>query len=93
MGRDYGFADVVLNGETVKVALFVMTLPYSDAIYMQAFPRECSESFLEGHKRAPAGGVHSAVGGSNSSVEFRFESAMATRRWLSGRLPEIANAR
>ena len=24
---DYGFADVVLNGETVKVALFVMTLP------------------------------------------------------------------
>ena len=49
---DYGFADVVLNGETVKVALFVMTLPYSDAIYMQAFPRECSESFLEGHKRA-----------------------------------------
>ena len=26
---DYGFADVVLNGETVKVALFVMTLPYS----------------------------------------------------------------
>ncbi|MBI1312157.1 hypothetical protein GC176_12770 [bacterium] len=29
---DYGFADVVLNDETVKVALFVMTLPYSDAI-------------------------------------------------------------
>jgi hypothetical protein len=91
VGRDYGFADVVLNGETVKVALFVMTLPYSDAIYMQAFPREGSESFLEGHKRAPAGGVHAAVGVLNSSAEFRFESAMTTRRWLSGRSQGIAN--
>ncbi len=90
---DYGFADVVLNGETVKVALFVMTLPYSDAIYMQAFPRECSESFLEGHKRAPAGGVHSAVGGSNSSVEFRFGSATTTQRWLSARSQGTANGR
>ena len=41
-----------LEGELTKVALFVMTLPYSDAVFMQAFPRECTESFLEGHKRA-----------------------------------------
>ena len=34
---DYGFAHVVLNGETIQVALFVKTLPSSDAIYMQAF--------------------------------------------------------
>ena len=34
---DYGFADVWLKGELTKVALFVMTLPYSDAIFMQAF--------------------------------------------------------
>ena len=33
---DYGFADVLLNGELAKVALFVMTLPYSDAILIQA---------------------------------------------------------
>ena len=67
---DYGFADVVLNGETVKVALFVMTLPYSDAIYMQAFPRECSESFLEGHKRAFEffGGVPVRVSYDNTKV-------------------------
>jgi len=49
---DFGFADVHLNGVLTKVALFVMTLPYSDAIFLQAFPRECTESFLEGHVRA-----------------------------------------
>ena len=67
---DYGFADVVLNGETVKVALFVMTLPYSDAIYLQAFPRECSESFLEGHKRAFEffGGVPTRISYDNSKI-------------------------
>jgi transposase len=67
---DYGFADVVLNDETVKVALFVMTLPYSDAIYMQAFPRECSESFLEGHKRAFEffGGVPTRISYDNSKI-------------------------
>ncbi len=49
---DFGFADVILDGEPTKVALFVMTLPYSDALFIQAFPRECTESFQEGHKRA-----------------------------------------
>jgi transposase len=49
---DFGFADVWPEGEQTKVALFVMTLPYSAAVFMQAFPRECTESFLEGHRRA-----------------------------------------
>jgi len=49
---DFGFAHIDLAGERTQVALFVMTLPYSDAIYLQAFPRECTESFQEGHKRA-----------------------------------------
>ena len=49
---DFGFADVWLDGELTQVALFVMTLPYSDAVYIQAFPKECTEVFLEGHKRA-----------------------------------------
>jgi hypothetical protein len=47
---DFGFAEVKLAGEQVKVALFVMTLPYSDALFIQAFSRECTESFQEGHK-------------------------------------------
>jgi transposase len=49
---DFGEAEVVLDGQATKVALFVMTLPYSDAIFCCAFPRECTEAFLEGHIRA-----------------------------------------
>ena len=67
---DYGFADVWLSGELTKVALFVMTLPYSDALFIQAFPRECTESFLEGHKRAFEffGGVPTRISYDNSKI-------------------------
>lgn len=67
---DFGYADVWLNGELTKVALFVMTLPYSDAIYIQAFPRECTEAFLEGHVRAFAffGGVPRRISYDNSKI-------------------------
>jgi len=49
---DFGFAYVDLAGQRVQVALFVMTLPYSDALFVQAFSRECTEAFQEGHRRA-----------------------------------------
>jgi len=49
---DFGHAHVILDGEEVKVAVFVMTLMYSDAVFCCVFPRECSETFLEGHRRA-----------------------------------------
>ena len=49
---DFGEAEVTLDGRPTKVALFVMTLPYSDALFVHAFPRECTEAFLEGHVRA-----------------------------------------
>ena len=49
---DFGEATIKLQGVETKVALFVMTLPYSGAIFIQAFPRECTESFLEGHRQA-----------------------------------------
>ena len=67
---DFGFADVVVNGQLTKVALFVMTLPYSDAIFIQGFPRECTESFLEGHVRAFAffGGVPIRISYDNSRI-------------------------
>lgn len=67
---DFGFANVWLNGELTKVALFVMTLPYSDAVFLQAFPRECSEAFLEGHRRAFEffGGVPTRISYDNSKV-------------------------
>jgi len=49
---DFGEAQIKLAGEQIKVAFFVLTLTYSDAIYCQVFPKECTESFQEGHKRA-----------------------------------------
>ena len=49
---DFGEATVVYRGQERKVALFVMTLPFSDALFCQIFPRECTESFQEGHRRA-----------------------------------------
>ena len=67
---DFGFAYVDVAGERQQVALFVMSLPYSDAVYTQAFPRECTEAFLEGHNRAFRfiGGVPRKIRYDNSKI-------------------------
>jgi len=67
---DFGEATIQLAGQETKVALFVMTLPYSGAIYVQAFPRECTETFLEGHRRAVEffGGVPRRISYDNSAI-------------------------
>ena len=67
---DFGEAEVVLDGRPTKVAVFVLSLPYSDAIYCRAFPRECTEAFLEGHVRAFAflGGVPRRISYDNSKI-------------------------
>jgi len=67
---DFGEADVTLRGATTRVALFVMTLPYSDAIFCQVFPRECTGAFLEGHRRAFEffGGVPRRISYDNSKI-------------------------
>jgi transposase len=49
---DFGAATVVYRGQERKVAMFVMSLPFSDALFCQIFPRECTETFQEGHRRA-----------------------------------------
>jgi transposase len=67
---DFGEATIRLAGEETKVALFVMTLPYSGAIFVHAFPRECTETFLEGHRRAFEyfGGVPKRISYDNSAI-------------------------
>jgi transposase len=67
---DFGEATVKLAGVETKVALFVMTLPYSGAIFLQVFPRECTETFLEGHRRAFEffGGVPGRISYDNSAI-------------------------
>jgi transposase len=46
---DFGEATVEIAGERVKAALAVMSLPYSDAFFVSAYPRECTETFQQGH--------------------------------------------
>lgn len=46
---DFGQALARVNGQLRKVAFFVMALPYSDASFVMAFERECTETFWEGH--------------------------------------------
>ena len=67
---DFGEATITLCGQETKVALFVMTLPYSGAIFIQAFPRECTETFLEGHRLAFEyfGGVPRRISYDNSAI-------------------------
>jgi transposase len=67
---DFGEATVKLNGIDAKVALFVMTLPYSGAMFVGVFPRECTETFLEGHRRAfeYLGGVPRRISYDNSAI-------------------------
>ncbi len=49
---DFGFALAKVAGELRKIAFFVMSLTYSDATFVMTFPRECTETFWEGHVRA-----------------------------------------
>jgi transposase len=49
---DIGQALVKRGGAFHKVHFFVMGLPYSGALYVQAFERSCTETFLEFMKRA-----------------------------------------
>lgn len=67
---DFGEATLRQSGVERKVALFVMTLPYSGAIFIQAFPRECTEPFLKGHRRAFEffGGVPRRISYDNSAI-------------------------
>jgi transposase len=67
---DFGEALVKVAGQQQKVALFVMTLPYSGAIFIQVFPRECTETFLEGHRQAFEflGGVPKRISYDNSAI-------------------------
>jgi transposase len=80
---DFGHAEVVVAGERVKAAYFVLTLPHSDAFFVRAFPKECTESFQDGHVRAfdYFGGVPTRISYDNSKIAV---AAITGRR---GRTP------
>ncbi len=67
---DFGEARAVYRGRDIKVMFCVMSLPYSDAFFCQAFTRECTETFQEGHVRAFKffGGVPNRISYDNSKI-------------------------
>jgi transposase len=67
---DFGYALARVCGVLRKVAFFVMVLPFSDAFFVIAFERECTESYWEGHARAFEffGGVPQRISYDNSKV-------------------------
>jgi transposase len=67
---DFGHAEVLVAGARHKAALFVLTLPQSNARFACLFPRECTEAFHHGHARAFAffGGVPRRISYDNSKL-------------------------
>jgi transposase len=49
---DFGEALVKVGGVLRKVHFLAMVLPHSDACFVMAFERECTETFWEGHVQA-----------------------------------------
>ena len=83
---DFGHALVNVDGSLRKCPFFVMSLPYSDAFYLQVFERECTGSFWEGHVRAFRffGAVPSRISYDNSKI--------AVARILGGRQRKLTDA-
>ncbi len=67
---DFGYALAKMGGVFRKIAFFIMSLPYSDAFFVMAFDRECTETFWECHVRAFEffGGVPTRITYDNSRV-------------------------
>ncbi len=70
---DFGEATVIVAGVEQKVALAVMTLPYSDAYFVSAYPRECTETFQAGHESAFSfyGAVPVRISYDNTSIAVK----------------------
>ena len=67
---DFGHALVNVDGVLKLRPFFVMSLPYSDAFFVQVFERENTETFWEGHVRAFRffGAVSARISYDNSKV-------------------------
>jgi len=67
---DFGYALAKVAGRLRRVAFFVAALPYSDAMFVMAFERECTETFSEGHVQGFEffGGVPRRISYDNSRV-------------------------
>ena len=70
---DFGEAVVEIAGVRRKAALAVMSLPYSDAFFVTAYPRECTETFQKAHDDSFEffGGVPTKIAYDNTTVAVK----------------------
>lgn len=70
---DFGEALVEIAGVRMKAALAVMSLPYSDAFHVTAYPRECTETFQAAHDTSFEffGGVPTKIAYDNTTVAVK----------------------
>jgi len=70
---DFGEATVVIAGVRMKAAFAVMTLPFSDAWHLSAYPRECTETFQAAHVAAFEffGGVPTRTSYDNTTIAVK----------------------
>ena len=84
---DFGEATVRIAGVECKAALAVMTMPYSDAYFLSAYPRECTETFHAGHVAGYEffGGVPTRTDYDNTSIavsKVKGRERVLTREFL-----------
>jgi transposase len=67
---DFGEAYAIIGGVKIKVHIFVIDLPHSDACFVKAYQRENTEAFCDGHVSAFEffGGVPRRIVYDNSTI-------------------------
>lgn len=90
---DYFDALAKIAGHLRKVKIFLMALPHSDAFFMMGAPRECTESFWEGHNRAFEffGGVPWRLSYDNTRIAVRTILGVHRREVTDGFLQLISH--
>jgi len=90
---DFGHALVKISGVLRKICFFVMTLPYSDAFFIRAYERECTETFWDGHVRAFEffGGVPRRITYDNSKIAISKITGPRLRELTRGFLQLISH--
>ncbi len=83
---DFGQALVKMNGVLRKLMFFAMSLLYSDAMFIVAYARECTETLQDGHVRAfeSFGGVPSRISYDNAKTSVSQIIGAHARRLTNG---------
>lgn len=70
---DFGEAQVKIKGESRTAHFLVMQLPFSDAVFVKAYPAENTEAFVDGHQSAFRffGGVPKRILYDNTTIAIK----------------------